>query len=657
MSGAARDDLGVGLRHLSVGDFSAATTAFNDVLRLTPDHPDALHYLGIIAFQTGQTQRAIELMQSAVRSRAGFADAESNLGTAFMSAGRMDEAEQALRRAIACNSTHAAYHYNLGNILTAQKKNAEAVISYRTALSLQPTYPEALSNLGTAYRDLDDIAAAASCFEQAVTQHPEYTEAMYNLANAYRDMGRLTAAEKTIRRAIALRPDYAKAHNALGNILSDSARSTEALEAFAAAARLDPHSAPIASNYLSCLQYLPGIDAARLNDAHRQWARAFANNKATFDFTAHDRSPDRPLKVGFLSPDFGQHPCGVLSVRLFEHLDPNILRPVVFSTRPIAREDAISKRIATTSDWRRVKELTDDKLAQDIHDAKIDILIDMSGHTAGHRLGVFAKRPAPIQMSWAGYVGTTGLQMIDYIIADRWQAPEDQATDGPESFLRLIDGYMCFDPPVAAPPGTLLPALANGHITFGCLNNPAKLNDDVIASFAAILNAVPSSRLLLRFRGLDDAGVTARILEAFKTRGIAPGRLTIEGAGSHSEFLATYNAIDIALDTFPYSGGLTTCEALWMGVPVVTFPGKTFAGRHATSHLSNAGLADFVAKDRAGFERIAVAKAADLQNLAQLRAGLRDKVAVSPLCDGPRFAASFSAAMRQAWKTWIESKR
>ncbi|MSO99325.1 MAG: tetratricopeptide repeat protein [Rhodospirillaceae bacterium] len=651
MTGAARDDYIEGVRHLSTGNLTAATASFEAVLLAKPSHAEALHYLGVIAFQNGQTSRAIELMQAAVQSQPSFADAERNLGTALMSAGRMQEAEQALRRAIASQSQRAAYHYNLGNILAAQRKNAEAAQSYRKALSLQPNYPEALSNLGTAYRDLDDLPAATACFEQAVAQQPGYVEAIYNLANAYRDLGHLIKAETTIRRGLALKPDYAKAHNTLGNILSDSARSAEALETFGSAARLDPHSAPVASNYLSCLQYLPGIDSARLNNAHRQWARAFANSQTSFDFAAHDRSPDRPLNIGFLSPDFGQHPCGVLSVRLFENLDPAMLRPIVFSTRPIAREDAISKRIAGRAEWRHVKDLTDDKLAQNIRDAKIDILIDMSGHTAGHRLGVFAKRPAPIQISWAGYVGTTGLQTMDYVIADRWHAPEDQATDGPESFLRLTDGYICFDPPIIAPPVAPLPALANGYMTFGCLNNPAKLNDDVIASFAAILSSIPSSRLLLRFRGLDDAGVKARVLNAFKTKDIASERITIQGAGSHGEFLATYNAIDIALDTFPYSGGLTTCEALWMGVPVVTFPGKTFAGRHATSHLSNAGLADFVAKDRAGFERLAVAKAADLQALSTLKAGLRDKVAASPLCDGPRFAASFSAAMRQVWKT------
>jgi protein O-GlcNAc transferase len=298
--------------------------------------------------------------------------------------------------------------------------------------------------------------------------------------------------------------------------------------------------------------------------------------------------------------------------------------------------------------------LTDDELASQIAEANVDILIDMSGHTSGHRLGVFARKPAPVQMSWLGYVGTTGLPTIDYIIADQWHAPEDQHNAGPERFLRLSDGYVCFDPPQDSGEVAVLPALKNGHITFGCLNNATKLNSMVYDSYARILASVAQSKLILRFRGLDDPGVAASIRDHFVARGIESSRIDILGYAKQPQFLATYNDIDIALDTFPYSGGLTTCEALWMGVPVVTFPGETFAGRHATSHMSNAGLSDFVAKDLAGFERLAIAKASEIQHLAQLRSKLRTCLTASPLCDGPRYAKSFSDTMHKAWSDFLQ---
>jgi predicted O-linked N-acetylglucosamine transferase (SPINDLY family) len=257
-------------------------------------------------------------------------------------------------------------------------------------------------------------------------------------------------------------------------------------------------------------------------------------------------------------------------------------------------------------------------------------------------------------MSWLGYVGTTGLTAMDYIIADRWHAPSADEINGPEEFLRLSDGYVVFDPPGFVEAPRDLPALKNGYVTFGCLNNPAKFNARLIASYARILSGLPRSKLLMRFRGLDDLATRERLIEGFARHGIEASRIDLRGRAKWSEFLATYHEIDIALDTFPYSGGLTTCEALWMGVPVITCPGATFAGRHATSHMCNAGLPDFVANSLDGFERLAVAAASDRESLAQLRKTLRDHVAASPLCDGQRFAANFANALRGVWYRWCD---
>ena len=336
--------------------------------------------------------------------------------------------------------------------------------------------------------------------------------------------------------------------------------------------------------------------------------------------------------------------------------DPQRLKAIVFSTRPAANEDEISRRIAAAAQWRRVGDLSDAAIARAVMAERIDILFDMSGHTSGGRLPVFAHKPAPIQISWIGYVGTTGLGAIDYILGDARHAPDERTLPGVERCLRMPNGYVCFDR-VGLPPIALRPPDPARGVTFGCLNNPAKLNDRVIESFAHILARVPNSQLILRFRGLDDPAVANRLKTLFQAAGIANDRIDIRGGATREVFLATYNEIDIALDTFPYSGGLTTCEALAMGVPVLTFPGATFAGRHATSHLFAAGVPELSASDRGAFEQAAIDMAMAPQRLQNLRQTLASLVANSKLCDAATFAMDFEHTLRAAWRPWCTDHR
>jgi predicted O-linked N-acetylglucosamine transferase (SPINDLY family) len=350
--------------------------------------------------------------------------------------------------------------------------------------------------------------------------------------------------------------------------------------------------------------------------------------------------------VGFVSPDLGRHPVGYLLVRVLENLG---LETICYSDR-VAQDDMTCRLQAAATQWRDVLGLSDERLAEQIRADAVDILFDLAGHTAHNRLLALARKPAPIQITWLGYVGTTGLAAMDYILADRYEIPPESEVYYREKVLRLPDGYVCFDAPEEAPPVGPLPAMAQGGVTFGCFNNLAKITPQAMRVWAEILRRVPQSRLVLKYRGLEGEGFRRELLERLAAERIDAARVELLGRSPRRELLADYNRIDLALDPFPYSGGLTTCEALWMGVPVVTCPGETFASRHALSHLSNAGLTETIAHDLDEYVELAVALAGDLPRLAGLRAGLRQRMAASPLCDAERFVDNLASLLQDVWQ-------
>lgn len=593
-----------------------AERIYRDILAAEPRHRDALHLLGVAAYQEGRHAEALDL----------------------------------IRRAIGIDGSHATFHNSLGAVHQALGDLPAAVAAYRTSVLLDMDHADAHGNLALALRQMGHLAEAAATLRRAVLLAPNNPALLNSLGVSLRAVGSIAEATDCYRRALAAREDFWEAHSNLGNLLKDQCRFDEAAMHYRRAIELAPDTPIIRSNLLCALQYRAGISPEALAEAHAEFEQAFGEPlRGTWRPHDNDRDPDRPLRVGFLSPDLHRHPVGYFLVGALEHLDPAQAEAFCYSTS--ATPDDLTSRLQARSAWRDVGPLSDDAIAAAIRGDAIDILFDLAGHTGNNRILVLARKPAPVQITWAGYVGTTGLAAIDYLLADGHEIPPGAERHYRERVLRMPDAYVCYEPP-ATPPVGPLPAIERGHVTFGSFSNPGKLGPQVAAPWAQILERLPGARLLLKYKGLDDPVHAGRITEMFAEHGIGPDRLTLEGDSPQSELLGHYGRVDIALDPFPYGGGVTTLEALWMGVPVVTLPGDTFAGRHALTHLSAVGLTETIARDLDDYVERAVALSQDLPGLIGLRAGLRKRMAAAPICDPRRFTAALQELLRAAWREW-----
>ncbi len=681
--------LDLAVRHHRAGELAQAEHLYRQILEADPRQVAARHLLGLVAHQRGHNDLAVRHIGAALRLRPDYAEAHNNLGVALLALGRLDEAADAFGQALRLKPGHSEAHNNLGLALLEQGRPEEAESSVRQALRLQPGHSEAHNNLGVALLQQGRPGEAEAAYQQALRLRPDYAKAHVNLGNALRAQGRLEEAvaayrhalhlqpgcaeacsnfgvlladqgrpgeaEAAHQQALRLMPGNAEAHNNLGNALRAQGRLEEAVAAYQQALRLKPGFVEAHSSLLFTLNYRPGVSLAELAAAHAGYERQHAAPlRAAWRPHANGRDPERRLRLGFLSPDLRRHPVGYFAVRCLENLDRTRAEVVCYNNA-LKADDLTARFRAAATVWRDVVGWSDDRLAEQVRADGIDVLFDLAGHTARNRLLVFARKPAPLQVTWIGYEGSTGLAAMDYILADSSVIPAAAEAHYCERVLRLPDSYVCYDPPPAAPPVAAPPAPGRGHVTFGCCNNPAKITAAVIELWSRILLQVPGSRLVLKYRGIDDPACARRFREGFAAQGIDAGRLELLGPSPYEEYLAHYQGLDVALDPFPFCGGVTTCEALWMGVPVVTWPGPTFAGRHSLSYLSSLGLTELVAGDPEEYERLAVRLARDWPRLAELRARLRPQMAGSPLCDGPRFAANLLAVVRGAWRRWAEA--
>ena len=615
-----------------------ALACYRRALELKPDFAQAHYNQGNALCDQGTPDEAIASYRRALELKPDYAEAHSNLGAAFLDQGQLEEAIACYRRALELKPHLAEAHNNLGNALQKQGNLDEAVACYRRTLELKPDFAEALVNLGNVFKEQGKLDQAIACYHGTLELKPGLVEAHSNLGNALKDQGKLDEAIACYRRALELKPDFAEAHANLGNAWKDQGKLDDSLACYRRALELKPDYAEAHSNLLYTQLFHPRCDAQALDEDHRRWNRKFAEPlQNSIQPHLNDRSGDRRLRVGYVSPDFRSHPVGRFLLPLLESHDHGSLE--VYCYASVRTPDATTGRLRAGADvWRDVLGLSDDQVAQMIRQDQIDVLVDLTMHMGDNRLLVFARKPAPVQVTYLAYCGTTGLDTMDYRLTDPYLDPPGQG----EPFYReqsvcLPETYWCYRPPAETPPVNALPALDAGQVTFGSLNNFCKVTDPVLAAWSRLLQAVPESKLLLHARAGSHRD---RVRACFAEQGVATQRLAFVDSLPTAEYFHVYQRIDVALDPFPYGGGTTTCDALWMGVPVVSLAGQTAVGRGGVSLLSNVGLPELVAQDGEQYVQIAAELANDLPRLGQLRATLRDRMQHSPLMDAPRLRAT-----------------
>ena len=670
------------------GRFAEAELGYQKVLGIQPENEIALYLLGVVSIQLGKYSQAIKFLEEAIGLNGNEPSYYQNLSVAFASSAQLDRAVANCQKAIALAPHVAEFHLYFGNLLLQcnrtddaittfsdsikyDPKNADAFRSlgrallyckgrfneslsmFEQAILLDPNLAEAYNELGFVLHRLNRTEESIKAFIHAIDLKPNYANAYLNLSTAYRVLGMLDQAESACQQAIRLEPENADSHVKLGILLTDIGNQDEALVCFKIAMELRPDCPNTHSRFLFSLQYRPGITAAELLVAHKAFDRKHGEqHRQAWTSRLQGREASRPLRIGFVSDGLGRHPVGYFLSAFVSKIDPGNLKLTFYSDRP--KKDEINNGLRAVANlWRDTADLNHKALVNTIREDNVDILFDLDGHV-GKRLMVFAQRPCPIQITWMGYVGTTGLASMDYLLADRWEVPPEADSSYSEQVIRMPDGYVCFAAPTRCPDVVALPSIQNGFITFGCFNQPAKVNSKVIEVWARILCRVSNSQMRLQYKGYSESRICERIRETFKAFGVDPSRLQINGNKSHLELLTAYQSVDIGLDTFPYSGGMTTCESLWMGVPVVTVPKDTYASRHSLSHLSNVGLLSTIASNEEDYVSRAVSLASDLDALAETRRTLRSQMLASPLCDGTRFAKNWSLLLQRVWQSTRE---
>jgi len=666
-----------------LGKNDEALENYRRAFEIKPDYAEAHNNLGTILKILGQPKDAMASYRRALDIKPNFADAHFNLGNAYKDLGQFEDAVASYRTSVKLKPDFADAYSNLGAALKELGHFESAMNNHRLAVELKPGSAEAHNNLGTAFKDLGKLEEATACYRRAIDINPNYASAHFNLGNAMQEMGQFESAADCFRQALRLNPDLHDAYTSLGVVLKNLGQYEGAVDAYRWALELQPESAQAHYDFGNAIKYLGQHEAAvgcyrralyikpDFIDAQSNllFTLNFISSNENFDCLSEARrygrmitgqvtkrftdwqctaKPER-LRVGLVSGDLHNHPVGHFLEGLLSHIDPSRVELIAYHTN--RKEDELTARIRPYfSAWKSLVGLGDQAAARLIHADAVHILLDLSGHTGHNRLPVFAWKPAPVQVTWLGYFATTGVAEIDYVLADEVGVPEAQRQQFTESVWYLPDTRLCFTAPGVDLPVAPLPASSNGMITFGCFQHLSKVSDEVLTVWGKIFAALPEARLRIQCVQFKDPSVLAKFIENIQRHGIDPNRVTTHSGVARASYLSAHAEVDIKLDTFPYPGGTTTCEALWMGVPTLTLAGDSLLARQGASLLTAAELEEWIATSKDDYIAKAITLADDLQKLAALRKGLRKQVLSSPLFDAPRFARNFENALWGMWQ-------
>lgn len=680
-------NLGEACRKL--GRLDEAITAFRHAIQLMPGTVEAHNNLGNTLKELGRLDEAIAAYHRAIQLQPHSAEPYINLGNAFCEQGQFEDAIAACRTALQLKPDSLDAHNNLGNALREQGHLDDSIVAYRRAIALSPNCAEAHSNLGNALRDRGQLDEAAAACRRAIQFKPDFASAHYNLANALLDQGcseeaiasygraielnpnfaaafnnlgnaltipgRTDEAAAACRRAIELKPDFSEAYNSLGNVLKDQGRIDEAITAFRHSLQLKPDCAGVHSNLIYSLHFHQDCDEAAIFEEQRRWNRQFAEpSKHLIQPHDNNRISGQRLRIGYISPDFRDHVVGRNLRPLFLHHDRSRFEIICYSG--VIQPDGLTDEFRRHADqWRSSAGIGDADLARMIRSDRIEVLVDLTQHMAGNRLPLFARKPAPVQVSFAGYPAGTGLETIESRITDR-HLERGRPSNAEEKIehLYFLDSFWCYDPCGFEMEFNPLPALSRAGITFGCLNNFCKVNEPLLQLWVRVLSQVVDSRILILSHQGDHR---ERVFDIFAKSGIDRQRVEFAEPRKREDYLALFHSVDVLLDTYPYNGHTTSLDALWMGVPVVTLAGEMPVSRAGLSQLTNLGLPEFVSHTHDDYVQTAVRLAHDFPRLAALRATLRPRMEASILMDAPRFARQIEAAYCEMWAARCAAKQ
>lgn len=674
------------VKHYQAGLHDQARQLLILTLERRPDHADSMYLLASIAGQSGDAELAEGLLRQAIAIESHKTPYWILLGNLLQRGDRLEESAACYKMTLSLDPNCVDAYYNWGNTLERQGRNREAMEFFEQSVRLEPRHVQARNNLANQYRRAGRFEEAAAQLETARRLDPQSMPVVLNLGNIHMDNGEYTKALACFDQAIAMAPALAVLYNNRGNALRNLKRIPEALEAYEKAIEFEPGRAEFRVNRGSALQtqgrlgealesfrhalelapevaaahgsalftlhYDPETSVEELLEAHREWARRHTSGlgRAGRPFR-NRRNPDKRLRIGYVSADFRQHPVAYFVAPVLASHDRQQVEVYCYASA-VKRDDWTARIRKSAAQWRNAASMSDLELAAQIEQDGIDILVDLAGHTAGNRLEAFARKPAPVQVSWLGYFNTTGLEAMDYLAVDEVICPESDRAPYVEQALRPGGCYLAYRGPDYAPPVTPPPAGEKGYVTYGCFNTLSKVTADVLRLWARLLRADPAARLVLKNAVLDDPLSQQTCRETLESEGVESGRVTLAGQSPHRELLAAYAGVDVALDPFPYNGGTTTCEALWMGAPVVTLAGGRFVSRVGETILRHAGCGEWVAHSQEEYIEIALALGSNLERLRAIRAGLRETVRSSVLGDVKGFTRRWEHALRVAWKKW-----